>query len=81
MRFTTASGAVYDIFTVEGDTYITRDSEIPVVDFFGGGPMEEIHAQRVEFNRPPTVGERFHYFTESHGFAISTAVASVEEEA
>lgn len=78
MRFATASGAVYDIFDVEGQSYITRDCEIPVVDRHSGDDMGEIMATRVIFTKPPTVGERFHYIALTHGACVSTPVVSVE---
>jgi hypothetical protein len=77
-RFTTTSGAVYDIFEVEGDTYITRDSEIPVIDRFTGADMEKIHAQRVTILNGPVVGEPFVADTQTHGYLTSTPVVSIE---
>jgi len=80
MRFTTESGATYDIFQVEGEDYITRDCEIPIRDLMTGGDMPEVHATRVFFNSPPVVGERFRYLTESHAGCVSTPVVSIEED-
>jgi hypothetical protein len=80
MRFTTESGAVYDIFEVEDEQYITRNCEKPIVDLWTGGAMDELHAQRVFFTEPPTVGERFRYLTSTHGGCISTPITSIEEE-
>jgi hypothetical protein len=77
VRFTTASGAVYDIFEVEGEQFITRDCEKPIVDQWSGSDMAEIAAQRVFFSEPPIVGERFHYLTASHGGCVSTPVTSI----
>lgn len=78
MRFTTASGAVYDIFEVEGEQFITRDCEKPIVDIWTGTDLDEIHAQRVSFDELPTLDEPFRYFTGSHGFCRSTPVVSIE---
>lgn len=79
MRFITASGAVYYIFEVEGEQYITRDCEKPIVDLYTGTDMDEVAATRVFFNSPPVVGERFRYLTESHAGCVSTPVVSIEE--
>lgn len=79
MRFTTVSGAVYDLFNTEnGVEYIARDCKVPVVDFMSGNELPEITATRVEYDRPPTVGEPFWYVTASHGQCRSTPVVSIE---
>ena len=78
MRFATASGAVYDILDVDGEQIITRDCDIPIRELYSGEPMESLHGSRVFFDRPPTIGERFHYVTASHGGCVSTAVVSIE---
>lgn len=78
MRFTTASGAVYDIFGAEGDQYITRDCEIPVIDWGSRAPVDfEIVATPVSFERLPTIGERFEYTT-PNGPILSTTVVSID---
>lgn len=78
MRFTTTSGAIYDLYKVEDQHYISRDCEVPVIDYASGGDLPEIHATRVVFDRPPTVGERFSYVAASHGHCLSTPVVSID---
>lgn len=80
MRFITASGAVYDILDVEGEQVIIRDCSIPIVNIYSGEDMEAVHGQRVFFETPPTVGERFRYITSTHGVCVSTPVVSIEAE-
>lgn len=75
--FKTASGAEYSIFETEGDLYIARDCEIPVVSMHSGEDMPEIVATRVAFAAPPEVGVRFQYWADSHGGCLSTAVTEV----
>lgn len=75
--FVTASGAKYQVFEAEGDLYITRDCEIPVVDWSSGDPRPEIVATKVAFAAPPEVGVRFQYWADTHGGCLSTAVVEV----
>jgi hypothetical protein len=80
MRFTTASGAVYDLYEVEGDTYITRDSEIPVLDRGTGLPFPTIVGHRVTVLNGPTVGESFVATGHEVGYLTSTPVVSIDPD-
>lgn len=75
--FKTKSGAQYRVFGAEGEQYITRECDIPIIHVYSGADMPTIHAEKVAFAAPPEVGRRFQYWTNSHGGCLSTAVTEV----
>lgn len=74
MRFTTKSGAKYELAEVEGVTLITRDCDIPIL----GMADETVYARRCSYIEPPTVGERFRFGLATGEYITTTAVESVE---
>ena len=92
MRFTTASGTVYDLIDIEVpvnedlevigapfDGLIVRHGSRPIIDRWDGSEMDEILGQRVQFYIPPIIGESFHFESLSHGYVTTTPVVSIEE--
>lgn len=80
MRFTTASGTTYDLYEVEGDTYITRDG-VALIDRATGIPMDvTVVGHRVNVLNGPTIGESFVATGKDIGYLTSTPVVSIEED-
>jgi hypothetical protein len=77
MRFKTASGAVYDLYEVEGETYATRDAEHSVTNRQTDAPMEKIHGMRLIRWSEPKVGEIFSADTATHGYLTTTRIVEV----
>lgn len=94
MRFTTTSGAVYDLLPSsmpedddgaarignEFRAVIVRDSIIPLIDRNSGRDMPTVHGQEGLFFQPPMIGESFHYWLPTHGYCTTTPVVSIERE-
>ncbi len=85
MRFTTASGSTYELTEIHDEeggiksAYLVRDG-VPLVNLTSGGEMSELLAQRVTFIAPPTLGESWRYWSDTHLGCISTPIASIDED-
>lgn len=83
MRFTTKSGSSYELTEIQEEggiksAYLVRDG-VPLRDISTSGEMSELFAQRVSYVEEPTLGQSWHYFSDTHAGCISTPIASFDD--